>query len=286
MPSEQFAEPAPPSDVTETQQPPPENLSIAAAPDEVGWASVKSFNGKDGATTPAFNISGSKWRINWRVTTQEPQYAAFEALIYRGKGSDWLIDRVSYSPDTSNGVFIVNEGGNDYYLKVICANLDKWAIDIEEYGTETPIQPVQITYIRYLGQSYDVARAGGHEIAEWDEYVEIKNFSDSPQDIAGWQLKNITKGQPTFIFPSVRPCSCEEMGSWQDCFEECYPPKPCTIDARSSIRVYTGEPDYSNGGYCFYYYLGNIWDNQTPDTAVLYNAQGQEVSRRSYIIAN
>jgi hypothetical protein len=36
------------------------------------------------------------------------------------------------------------------------------------------------------------------------------------------------------------------------------------------------------GGFSFNYGNGNIWNNRQPDTAVLYNARGVEVSRRSY----
>jgi hypothetical protein len=220
----------------------------------------------------------------WTVEPQISQYAVFDMLVYLQESSGILLNRISYSSGTESGIVNINEGGHDYYLKIICANLDKWTVDVEDQGDQNSDQPVQITDIHYKGMDYDDTVASGRDIVEWDEYVELKNTSDSPQNVAGWRLKNITKGAPTFIFPMFKPCSCGYLANWTDCVEQCYPQRPCTIEPRQSIRVFTGEPDWKSGGYCFYYYPGNIWDNETPDTAVLYDASGQEVSRRSYVI--
>jgi Lamin Tail Domain len=263
----------------ETQPSPSEEST-----NETDWTSVKSFIGKDSQTTPPFTISGSKWRIIWNAEAQNPQYAVFDILVYRQAGSDLLISRISYSKDVSSDTVIIDEGGHDYYLKIICANLHRWTINIEDYVSPNPDQTVQITQIHYKGTPEFIASTAGHEIVEYDEYIELKNVTDSPQIVAGWTLTNVTKGYPTFIFPMYTPCSCEYLKTWSKCVEECYPPHPCSIDPHKSIRIYTGEPDWETGGYCFYYGPGDIWNNETPDTAVLYNGAGQEVSRRSYII--
>ena len=92
---------------------------------------------------------------------------------------------------------------------------------------------------------------------ESDEYVEITNLGDEPQDVAGWVLKDVDEGYPSFTFPSN------------------------ILAPGESIRVYTSEIHYEWGGSSFGY--GKvIWNNKDPDTAALYNAQGKEVSRRSY----
>jgi Lamin Tail Domain len=275
----------------QTQQPPaneeteePTTSAPAVLPaNEPGWATVKSFSGQDGTTTPAFHISGSKWRIIWAVDVQDPKLAVFNILVFNST-ANMLINSIAYTEGVGIDTVSIGQGRDDFYLKIIAANLNKWSIDVEDFGSETPDEPLQITEIRYQGMKYSETVAGGHSIVEWDEYVQIKNFSDEPQNIAGWQLKNITKGAPTFIFPMFKPCSCTYLGNWKDCVKECYPKQPCTIGPRESLRVYTGEPQWESGGYCFYYFPGNIWDNETPDTAVLYNAAGQEVSRRSYFI--
>ena len=251
---------------------------------EAGWTHVKSFSGKDSQTTAAFSISGTKWRIIWTTDAQNPQYAVFDILVYPKDNLGVLTERISYSKGMSGDTAYIDEGGRDYYLKIIVANLASWTVIVEDFASESASGPVQITNIHYKGTDYNSPLAANHPIVEWDEYVEIKNLSDSPQNITGWKLTNITKGAPTFIFPIFTPCSCNYLGTWQKCVDNCYPPRPCTIKPRESIRVYTGEPDWQSGGYCFYYDLGDIWNNVTPDTAVLYNAEGQEVSSKSYII--
>jgi hypothetical protein len=255
-----------------------------ASGNEAQWTTVKSFTGTDSQTTPTFNIPDSKWRILWTVDTQNPKYAVFDILVFRRDGPEMLVTRISYSEGKTGDTVVIDEGGYDYYLKIIVGNLSRWTINVEDYAGRSLNQPLQITHIHYKGTDYDTAIATGHEIVEYDEYVEIKNVSDSPQNIAGWKLTNVTKGYPTFIFPMFTPCSCSFLKTWSKCVEQCYPQRPCSIDQHKSIRVYTGEPDWETGGYCFYYGLGDIWNNETPDIAVLYDSAGREVSRSSYTI--
>jgi endonuclease YncB( thermonuclease family) len=122
--------------------------------------------------------------------------------------------------------------------------------------TPTPTLPakhsvttnVKITKIFYDGQ---VPRV------ESDEYVEITNRGNEPQDLAGWVLMDISEGYPSFSFPTY------------------------ILTPGVSIRVYTNEVHNEWGGFSF----GSgkaIWNNSDPDTAILYDAQGNEVSRKSY----
>ena len=110
------------------------------------------------------------------------------------------------------------------------------------------IPDVKITFIFYDGLVPQV---------ESDEYVEIKNNEGKPVNITGWKLKDISDGYPTFIFPYY------------------------ILQPGETIRVYTNQIHPEWGGFSFGYGMA-IWDNTNPDTAVLYNAQGQEVSRKSY----
>lgn len=116
--------------------------------------------------------------------------------------------------------------------------------------TPTPekVVNVQITRIFYDGLVKSV---------ESDEYVEITNLGTESVDLAGWVLKDISEGSPTFIFPSY------------------------VLQPGKSVRVYTNEIHPEYGGFSF----GSgkaVWNNTDPDMAALYNAQGQEVSRKSY----
>ncbi len=116
------------------------------------------------------------------------------------------------------------------------------------FGACASASNVQITYIFYDGLVFR---------AESDEYVEITNLGDQTQDLTDWELKDISEGYPSFIFPS------------------------CILAPGKSIRVYTDEYHPEWGGFSFEYGRA-IWNNNEPDVAVLYDKQGKEVSRRSY----
>ncbi len=107
---------------------------------------------------------------------------------------------------------------------------------------------VQITNIFYDGLVFR---------AESDEYVEITNLGEEPQNLAGWVLKDISEGYPSFTFPSF------------------------ILAPSKSIRVYTDEYHPEWGGFSFEYGRA-IWSNSEPDVAVLYDSQSEEVSRKSY----
>lgn len=89
---------------------------------------------------------------------------------------------------------------------------------------------------------------------ESDEYVEIHNFSGKPVNMTDWKLKD-DYGH-TFTFPNY------------------------VVDAGKTIRVYTNENHPDWGGFSFKSTTG-VWNNGG-DTAMLYNREGKEVSRKSY----
>jgi hypothetical protein len=107
---------------------------------------------------------------------------------------------------------------------------------------------VQITYIFYDGVVYRT---------ESDEYVEITNLGNTSQDLKGWVLMDISEGYPSLTFPTY------------------------ILQPGKSIRVYTNEIHSEYGGFSFRSGKA-VWNNSNPDTAVLINAQGQEVSRKRY----
>ncbi len=117
-------------------------------------------------------------------------------------------------------------------------------------STPTPstVTNVKITKVFYDGL---VPRT------ESDEYVEITNLGNEPVDLKGWVVKDISEGYPVLTFPSY------------------------ILQPGKSLRVYTNEIHPEYGGFSF----GSgkaVWNNTSPDTAALFNAQGQEVSRKSY----
>lgn len=207
--------------------------------------------------------------------------------------------------------------------------------DSENISRAQPAPGVEIMLIHYRGT---LARIGccNPMLYERDEFVVIQNRGDTPQDINDWSLTNITRGYPTFRFPSHFPCLPYNVPSsegatvttsvvqnpaqsvinslspsttttkpvnqpagemnWASCSPLEPPdqtpmkpakgmqgmPVPCILYPGQTILVFTDEVHCPSGGFSFNWGLGNIWNNEIPDTAVLYNSQGKEVSRRSY----
>jgi len=207
----------------------------------------------------------------------------------------------------------------------------------------TPGSPVRIKLIHYRGT---LSRIGccNPGLYERDEFVVIQNIGETYVDIVDWRLTNITRGYPTFIFPSHFPCvpyelppvdPTEEIISTESYYEltrnpaqseiyrfstnpqqakptnvpnsevdwaSCTPQEPldetpmapvtgeqgvpprCILYPGQTILVFTDEIHCRTGGFTFNWGLGNIWSNVTADTAVLYDARGEEVSRRSYLV--
>lgn len=210
----------------------------------------------------------------------------------------------------------------------------------ENISQPRPKQGVEIIMVHHRGT---LTRIGccNPMLYERDEFVVIQNRGDTPQDINDWSLTNITRGYPTFRFPSHFPClpynapaeDEEEVSGgtytvvknpaqsvintltppaetepptnkpagemdWSSCNPteplDQTPMKPAEgqqgIPVRSilypgqTILVFTDEVHCSSGGFSFNWGQGNIWNNEIPDTAVLYDANGKEVSRRSYTV--
>ncbi|MBT3942176.1 MAG: lamin tail domain-containing protein [Chloroflexi bacterium] len=87
--------------------------------------------------------------------------------------------------------------------------------------------------------------------------MEIVNSGSGTVDIAGWQLKDIADGTPTFQFPNI------------------------SIAPGDSVRVYTNEFHLESGGLTFGRGT-SIWNNSTPDEAGLFDLTGSLVSSKSY----
>jgi hypothetical protein len=82
------------------------------------------------------------------------------------------------------------------------------------------------------------------------EFVDIQNSGDQPQDLNGWRLVSEKGNQACALAGVLQP------------------------GQTLRIHAMTGSDGYNCG------FDNNIWNNSEPDPAVLYNAQGVEVSRR------
>ena len=74
--------------------------------------------------------------------------------------------------------------------------------------------------------------------SEADEYVQIVNPGDSPMNLLGWRLTDISEGYPSFTFP------------------------PYVLDPGESVRVYTNQHHPDSGGFTFAYGGGGGLEQQ------------------------
>lgn len=145
----------------------------------------------------------------------------------------------------------------DYFLELQreaqAAGRGLWATSTTTETPATTTIPTAVVNVQITKIFYD----GLVPKTESDEYVEITNLGSEPVDLEGWVLKDISDGYPSFTFSSS------------------------ILQPNQSIRVYTNEIHTEYGGFSFGRGTA-IWNNSDPDTAALYNAEGQEVSRKSY----
>jgi Lamin Tail Domain len=239
---------------------PPANQAV----NEETWYPVETFSGEIGKTTPVFHIYGTEWHLTWTIDADNLEKAVFKLIIYP-KDQPYAIWQTVSNSGSSTGTinyFLSNIDKRDFFIKVTAQNLQHWTIAIEDNANAATSYPIQITYIHYKGTVFppDPPKGFCYERVEPDEYVVIKNLSTCYQDMTGWVLKNISKPSPPFIFPAV------------------------TIAPGGVIRVYTDEWHEETGGLSFYWGHGDLWTNDHEDIAVLYDALGNEVSRKSYTI--
>lgn len=232
---------------------------------EEKWYPVETFSGEANQTTPVFHIYGTEWHLTWTIDAKNLEKAVFRLDIYP-KDAPYILWQTVTNSGVNTGTlnyFLSSVDKRDFLIKVTAQYLQNWTMSIEDNATAATSYPIQITLIHYKGTIFPVDPAAScctYERIEPDEYVVIKNLSECFQDMTGWTLKNISKPSPTFKFPSVY------------------------IAPGGIVRVYTDEYHPETGALTFYYGYGDIWSNDNSDIAVLYDALGNEVSRKSYAV--
>ena len=121
-------------------------------------------------------------------------------------------------------------------------------------STVVPTQPTGQSDIRIMGMLRDGVKGRN----EPDEYVEISNLGNAPQDMTGWRLES------------------ERRGS--DSGQIFYFPKGFILQPGQICRIYTNEyhPEYC--GLSFRHSRGAVWSNSKPDAALLVDNDGNMVS--------
>lgn len=123
-------------------------------------------------------------------------------------------------------------------------------------GTQTPTQIVPTATSTPIPTSTNppatAASGGSVSIVMVDkptEYVDIQNSGNGPVNLSGWRLVSETGNQPCALNGILQP---DEV-----------------------LRIWAGK---GNSGFSCGY-LFNIWNDNQADPAVLYDSQGDEISR-------
>ncbi len=257
-----------------------ESPAADRAPKNEAWRTVQVFEGKGNAVTPPFLVSGTSWSLGWEITKTADVNTAFIVHIFRNDKPYVLWQSISCT-DSNEGktMFpIHSENGEEFFLKVFASNSVSWTISIQDNSPEALRPAVEISHIHYRGSHYlrDTANCICYEVVEPDEYVAITNSGDRAQKMGGWTLKNLSKGYPTFTFPTefVLPPGQTVLITTNEVYPDC----------EAWLKFGIRSPYCTKQlWFSFYFGPGDIWDNRTPDTAVLYDSAGREVSRKSYM---
>jgi hypothetical protein len=105
------------------------------------WQTVTTITGSSYQTTDYFNVPTNEWRVTWSYTP-DPQYprdAGFYFFIYPKGETAVYVDSVSAIGNSqTSGTSYVHEGSNNYYLKILAANIPNYTITIEYDTTAIP----------------------------------------------------------------------------------------------------------------------------------------------------
>ena len=85
------------------------------------------------------------------------------------------------------------------------------------------------------------------------EVVDMRNIGGAPQDITGWRIFSETGGEECLLRGIIEP--------------------------GATLRVWSQLPEGEEGGYSCGYPEG-MWNDETEDAAILYNAQGDIIYQR------
>jgi PKD repeat protein len=107
-------------------------LTITANAHTYRWNHVTSFSGIEDRTTETFRISGTKWKIDWSITSSS-NYPYFYFYAYSST-SALSVAHQSCSTAPYSDTSYVYEGSGTYYFKIGAANLDDWSISIYQWS--------------------------------------------------------------------------------------------------------------------------------------------------------
>ncbi|MCW4028465.1 MAG: hypothetical protein NWE92_02310 [Candidatus Bathyarchaeota archaeon] len=119
-------------------------IASLCAVDAQSYQTITTVTGSNGQTTDYFYIPATQWRITWSYVPDPayPDYAVFSVFIYpKGETTMFTETMTKVGANETSGVTYIGEGQKDYYIQVICANLNKYTITVEAQVSPTPSIP-------------------------------------------------------------------------------------------------------------------------------------------------
>ena len=89
------------------------------------------ITGSSDKTSPPFEVTTKEWIIEWSYIpdSEYPEYAVFGFFVYPRGETVMYVEAISTSDDTSGSTYSY-AGIGEYYVEVICGNLQSWEIII------------------------------------------------------------------------------------------------------------------------------------------------------------
>lgn len=103
------------------------------------WETITTFTGASGTTTDYFNVPTDEWKLTWTFTPDPkyPEYSSLGGFVYPRDG-EMYADYFDADDKQTSGTIYIHEGSREYYLKIMCANLQSYTITIEYDTTAIP----------------------------------------------------------------------------------------------------------------------------------------------------
>lgn len=94
-----------------------------------------TFTGSSDKTTSPFEVTTEEWIIDWSYVpdSEYPEYAAFGFFIYPRGETAMYVESISSPGSTSDSTYSY-AGSGEYYITVLCANVESWEIIIRPAG--------------------------------------------------------------------------------------------------------------------------------------------------------
>jgi hypothetical protein len=109
------------------------NFLAVVSAQQIATFTGASVPGAAPRTTDAFYIPTSQWTIEWSYTA-DPKYAFFAVFVFpKGETAlytDHFVGANASLTDKMSGVEKIYQGKGEYYLKIVSANIDSYALNV------------------------------------------------------------------------------------------------------------------------------------------------------------